>query len=89
MTDPQSTYNQLKSPTISLEMNSIASPRHSAYHGPDTLAHFNFSIDGIMNEFRIHAPELWKLFTIIAQAELSSLGGKEDTRRVVVSLCTQ
>ena len=42
------------SATIGLEMNSISSPRHSAYHGPDTLVHFNnFSIDGIMNEFRI------------------------------------
>ena len=74
------------SATISLEMNSIASsPRHSAYHGPDTLAHFNnFCMDGIMNEFRIHTPELWKLFTTTAQA---SLCGEEDTTKVV-SLCT-
>ena len=48
------------SAAISQEMNSIVSPRHSAYHGPDTLSHFNnFSLDGIMNEFRLHAPELW------------------------------
>ena len=68
-------------------MNSIVSPRHSAYHGPDTLAHFNnFSLVGFMNEFRLRAPELWKLFTTIAQTELHSLGGEEDT--TVVSLCT-
>ena len=77
------------SAAIRQEMNSIVSPRHSVYHGPSTLAHFNnFSIDGIMNEFRLHAPELWKLFPPIAQAELHSLDSEEDTTKVVVSLCT-
>ena len=76
------------SPTLSLEMNTITSSRHSAYHGPDTLDHFNsFSMDGIINEFRLHAPELWKLFTAIAHTELCSVG-EEDTTKVVVSLCT-
>ena len=65
----------MQSPTsaaISMEMNSIVSPRHSAYHGPDTLAHFN---------------KLWKLFIIITQGESPSVGDKDNTTKVV-SLCT-
>ena len=66
---------------------------HSAYHGPDTLVHFdNLSINGILNEFKLHAPELWKLLTTIAQTDMHSLDGEEedlqDTAKVVVSLCT-
>ena len=81
----------MQSPTsaaISIEMNSIVSPRHSAYHGPDTLAHFNkFSLDSIIDEFRVHAPELWKLFIIIAQGESPSVDDEDNTTKVV-SLCT-
>ena len=53
------------------------------------VVQFNkFSSDSIIDEFRVHAPELWKLFIIIAQGESPSVGDEDNTTKVVVSLCT-
>ena len=43
---------------------------HSSYHGPDTADHFHsFSIDHVISELHTHAPDVFRLFNIIGNAD--------------------
>ena len=51
---------------VQLMMNSA----RSAYHGPDTADHFHsFSIDHVISELHTHAPDVFRLFNIIGNAD--------------------
>ena len=42
----------------------------SAYHGPDTVDHFNsFSIDYVISELHTHAPDVFRLFNMIGNVD--------------------
>ena len=57
---------------LSSELLSLLQPVHAAYHGPDSITHFeSFSFDVIVDEFQQLAPNLYELF--------KSLGGGVST----------
>ena len=42
----------------------------SAYHGPDTVDHFNsFTIDRVISELNTHAPDVFRLFNLIGNVD--------------------
>jgi len=58
--------------SLSSELLSLLKSDYAAYHGPDSINHFeSFSMNTIIDEFVTHAPNLYDL--------LKSLGGAEPT----------
>ena len=48
--------------SLETQIGSLLSSQNAAYHGPDTITHFNdFSMDHIITEFKNQAPDVWQL----------------------------
>ena len=55
---------------IDSQIHQAMNPTHSVYHGPDTLDHFHsFSVDGVISELRSHAPDVFRLFSLIGKTD--------------------
>ena len=55
---------------LTSQIDSITLAQYSAYHGPNTIAHFNdFSIDHLIKEFKEHAPDVWQLVNLLGDTE--------------------
>ena len=51
-----------QSHSLESQIGSLSSPQNAAYHGPDTITHFNdFSIGHVITEFKNQAPDVWQL----------------------------
>ena len=55
---------------IESQVQSMMNSARSAYHGPDTVDHFNsFSIDHVISELHTHAPDVFRLFNLIGNVD--------------------
>ena len=51
-----------RSPCLEPQIGSLLSSQNAAYHGPDTITHFNdFSMDHVIAEVKNQAPDVWQL----------------------------
>ena len=51
-----------QSPSLESQIGSLLSSQNTAFHGPDTITHFNdFSMDHVITEFKNQAPDVWQL----------------------------
>ncbi len=72
---------------LSSDMNAVINPGNAAYHGPDTIAHFDtFSIDAVVANFNQFGPNLYQLFKSLGQCGQQPV--PLDEVKVVMSLCT-
>ena len=56
--------------TIDTEVQRMLNPSLAAYHGPDTLDHFQaFSINSVIKEVHTHSPELFRLLQLIGKSD--------------------
>ena len=58
---------------IESQVQLIMNSARSAYHGPDTVDHFqlgySFSINHVISELHTHAPDVFRLFNLIGKVE--------------------
>ena len=78
---------------LSNEMKAVMRPGNAAYHGPDTIAHFDtFSIDGVVAELNQFSPDLYQLFKFLGQCgehgDDIQYSITLDEVKVVTSICT-
>ena len=78
--------------TLASQMDGMISAQYSAYHGPDTIAHFNdFSIDHLITEFKVHAPDVWQLLNILGNTDRFPENDEQQALaegRAASSMCT-
>lgn len=54
--------SSVQSPSLESQVGRLLSAQNAAYHGPDTITHFNdFSMDHVITEFKSQAPDVWQL----------------------------
>ena len=52
---------------VDSQVQRVLNPYHTVYHGPDTLQHFQrFSVDEVPREIHTHAPDVLRLFQLMA-----------------------
>ena len=79
-------YQRVFCDTLNSQLETVMNPHHLVVHGPNTVEHFDqFSIDGVVSEFKQHAPRGYEVF--------QSLGRScdDDPNReikIITSLCT-
>ena len=60
----------LQPAVLESQLQQVMNPAHPVYHGPDTVAHFDsFSIDGIINDLRMHCPDVFRLFNTLGTVD--------------------
>ena len=73
------------------QMQCLLHPSNVVFHGPDTVEHFdNFSIDNILSELKVKAPDVVDLFQTLSRCNQTD---EEDYQklvqlRMITSLCT-
>ena len=60
----------LQPDVLDSQLQALMNSSHSAYHGPDTVPHFeSFSVDSVITELRTHCPDVFRLLNTLGRVD--------------------